>query len=159
MKPKIIFVLCVLVLLLGACESKPDLPPEFDFPQEEINTRVKLSAPAGWNTFKIHNRVELLIEVVSDDQIAFDFDARMFIYKDNQWIEVENVPTTYPEEKQILSPARGDHNKVGMASVYPILPDPAYPVKLRLVVVGNIVRDGQITEEQTAAYIDIELKP
>ena len=159
MTPKIMFVLCGLVLLLGDCEAKPILPSEFGFPAEEINTRVRLAAPAGWNTFQTRSHVELLIEVISADQIAFDHDARMFIYQGHEWVEVENVPTTYPDEKQILSPARGDLNKLGIVSVYPLLPDPNRSVTLRLVVVGNIVRDGEITQEQTAAYIDVRLRP
>ena len=158
MSTKTKFIICVLALLLGACDAKPVLPPEFDFPPEEINTRVQLAALSSLNTFQTHNSVQVVIEVISDDQIAFDYDARIFIYQDQQWVEVENL-TTYPEEKQILSPARGDPYKLGMTSVYPILPDPSRAVTLRLVVVGNIVRDGQITEEQTAAYIDVELRP
>jgi hypothetical protein len=98
----------MLVLLLGACETKPALPPELNIPLEEVNTRVRLTAPSGLNIFQTRDTVELVIEFVSGDQIAFDYGARTFIYQDQQWVEVENAPTTYPEGKQTLSLARGD---------------------------------------------------
>jgi hypothetical protein len=41
----------------------------------------------------------------------------------------------------------------------PILDGYGKPISLRIILIGNIYRDGQVTEEQVAAYLDVELKP
>ena len=83
----------------------------------------------------------------------------MFIYEENQWVEIANF-MKYPDGYLVLS-SLGDNpfSKYGAPAVDPILPDTSKPVTIRIILVGNIYRDGQITDEKTAAYIDVELKP
>jgi hypothetical protein len=159
----IIYITAVLFLIV-ACENKSLVPPtdlpDIGIPPDEYSKDFKLSAPEGWNTFKVGDAVGLAVEVVSSDQIAFaqDFGARLFIYENNQWVEVANF-MNYPEGYLILSPAKNDPLKFGAAFVDPLLPDSNRAVTLRTVLVGNIYRDGKITDEIAAAYIDVDLKP
>jgi hypothetical protein len=90
--------LLMIILALGACatplpESVDDMP-DIGIPLEKMNEKIKLYTPEGWNIggFKIGEDVSIAVEVISDDQIAFNhsYGARLFIYKNLQWIEVAN---------------------------------------------------------------------
>jgi hypothetical protein len=160
----LLIFLAIMLIPISACDnntpgSTNDMP-DIGIPPDEFNKKVKLFAPDGWNTFRIGDSVALEVEVVGDEQIAFapDYGARLFIYEKNQWLEVANF-TNYPEGIFILSPANDDYLKLGAIGVKPILPDPNKAVMLRIILVGNIYRDGKITDEVTAAYIDVDLKP
>jgi hypothetical protein len=154
----------LLLLLVTACKAKPTIPadamPDIGIPPGEMNTKIKLTAPYGWNTFKVGDVVSINVEGISEDQIAFppDYGARMFIYENNQWKEVANF-TTYPDGSIVLSPRKGNPFNDGGTALDPILTDMANPVTLRIILIGNIYRDGQITAEKTAAYIDVNLTP
>jgi hypothetical protein len=134
--------------------------PDIGLPDSEMNTRIRLQAPDGWNTLKIGDVVGIDVEVISDDQIAFshDYGAKIFIYEDQEWREIPNL-MKYPDGYLLLTDARGDVFKKGVASVAPVLPKTDKAVLMRIILIGNIYRNGQITTEQTAAYIDLELKP
>jgi len=154
--------LTVFSHLLTSCQSLPAMPelPDVGIPAEEINKRIKLIAPQEWNTFKTGEVIGISVEVISEDQIAFqhDYDVLIFALKDREWVEVPNL-MNYPEGYVLLSKPNGEPFKRGDARVDPILPDLDKNVTVRIIIVGNIYRDGQITEDQTAAYIDLELKP
>jgi hypothetical protein len=154
----------LLLLLITACKDQPSIPagvmPDIGISAKEMNTKVQLTAPDGWNTFKIGDVIGLDVGVMSEEQIAFppDYGARMFIYENNQWKEVANF-MTYPEGSIILSPRKGNYLNDGSANLDPMLTDATHPVTLRIILVGNIYRDGQVTNEKTAAYIDVNLTP
>ena len=82
----------------------------------------------------------------------------MFIYENSHWVRVVNFPK-YPDGYIILSPAKLDPLMFGAAVVDPFLPDIHKPVILRVILIGNIYRDGEISDEETGAYIDVVLKP
>jgi hypothetical protein len=156
--------LSLITLLIASCKDKPSIPagvmPDIGIPPEEMNTKMHLTVPDGWNTFKIGDHVGLNVEVTSEDQIVFppDFGARMFIYGNNQWKEVANF-MTYPDGSIVLSPSNGNPFNDGATDVVPILPDTEKPATLRIILVGDVYRDGQVTSEKTAAYIDVNLTP
>jgi hypothetical protein len=164
MKRYFTLFLCMGLLLIfsAACkdQSLPAEGPDIGIPAEEMNTKVQLSVPDGWNTFKIGDIVGIAVKVSSNDQVAFaqDYGARMFLYRNEEWVEIPNI-MHYPEGHIILSPAGNDPFKEGEAGVDPILPDEKQPATIRIYLVGHIYRDGQITPEVTASYIDVELEP
>jgi len=47
---------------------------------------------------------------------------------------------------------------LGGTNVEPILPDKSKSITLRVIFVGNIYKDGKITDQKTAAIIDVKLK-
>ena len=157
-------ILCLLTLIitLSSCSYRKTSPsnglPDIGVPIEEINTRVRLSAPEGLNTFKIGDEVSLAVEVLSDDQVAYahDYGARIFINQSNHWVEIENYKD-YQQGYIVLDPAKGDAFKLGLAVVNPRLPDQIEAATLRIVLVGNLYRDKQISDTETAAYIDVHL--
>lgn len=154
----------LLLLFVTACRDQPSIPagtmPDIGIPAEEMNTKVQLTAPDGWNTFKIGDVIGLDVGIISEDQIAFspDYGARMFTYQDGHWKEIANF-MTYPEGSIILSPRHGNYLNDGAADIDPILPDTTNSLTLRIILVGNIYRDGHVTDEKTAAYIDVNLTP
>jgi hypothetical protein len=154
--------LSLLVFFAWGCEDRTELAPMPDvgIPVVEMNTRIHLQAPDGWNSFKIGDVVGIDVEVISDDQIAFshDYGAKIFIYEDQEWREIPNF-MKYPEGNMILTQANGNYFKHGGVELDPIFPDGSKSVVIRVILIGNIYRNGQITNEQTAAFIDLKLKP
>lgn len=134
--------------------------PDIGIPQAEINTRIKLLAPDGWNTFEQGDDMSLVVDIYSDDQIQFtyDFGARMFMLEDQEWVEVQNS-VRYPSGSFVLSPSEGNLQKTGAVVLDPVIPQTDHSVLLRVFVIGNIYSNDQVTDEKTATYIDLELNP
>jgi hypothetical protein len=159
---RLIILLIALNSLLVAC--KAPLPvsdmPEIGIPEEEFNTKVRLSAPAGWNTFKTDDEIVLTVEVVSTNPVIFpnDYGARLFLWNNGQWLEIDDEMIN-PEGEIIVSPANNDPRKLGAAGVYPVLPDPNKPAWVRIILIGNVYRNNEATDERVAAYIDVHLTP
>lgn len=155
------FSFLMIILLIG-CNMQPSLPPtpNLGIPDNEFNSKIKLSVPEGWNTYKIGEDVGINVDIVTADQIAFGYDygARIFKLEDQKWIEIPNL-MEYPTGYEIIEQSKGDPFKQGSVVVFPDLSDIKADVTLRIILIGNIYRDGQITDEQTAGYIDVRLIP
>ncbi len=56
--------LTFLLLILTACKSKTVQPagPDIGIPVEEMNSKIELSVPDGWNTLKIGNDVGIVVK-------------------------------------------------------------------------------------------------
>jgi hypothetical protein len=134
--------------------------PDLGVSINNYNNDIQISAPEGWNTFNIGDDIGLNVEVISEYPIAFprDFGARIFMYQDQEWMEIQNEMDN-PEGIVILSPTKDDPFNSGTAIISPDLPDNNKLVELRIVLIGNLYLDGQITEDITAGYIDVELTP
>jgi hypothetical protein len=136
--------------------------PDVGIPPEEMNSEVGALTPDRWNTYTINDRVALEVEVVGSEQVIFpsDFGARVFANVDDQWVEVNLLPPARPRQGQfLLSPSQGDPSEPAEAIVYPILQQTDRPVLIRVIVIGNIYRDGLATDRQVAAYADVTLRP
>jgi hypothetical protein len=151
-----------MVIILAACGKHSSLPVDligFEVPENEINHRMHLYAPKEINTFKTNESIRIAAEGTSEDQIAFNYsDVKMFIGQDDQWKEVDNFAKQHPD-LTVLSPYKGSVFNTELIVLSPILPDPSQPVKLRIVIIGHVMSKGIITDEVTADYIDVELKP
>jgi hypothetical protein len=158
----LIILLAFLILFTNSCNpSSSTLKlPDLNFSDIEMNQRFILEAPKGLNTFKIGEIISLIVDVKSNDQIAFenDYGARIFLLEDTGWVEIPNH-VKYPVGQILLSESKGDPFQKGEADIVPKLEDETNSVTLRIILIGNIYRDGKITKDQTAAYIDIELEP
>lgn len=134
--------------------------PDIGIPSTEFNTKMQVSAPDGINTFKIGDSISLAIKIISSEQIWFEsnYGARLFIAEGDKWEEIRNGEN-YPEGSFILAPTGNDYFKVGATAIWPQLPDTTKPVTLRVILVGNVYRNGQMTDEVTAGYVDVNLKP
>jgi hypothetical protein len=159
---RIFLLLISFNLLLASCKSPPSASdmPELGIPVEEINTKVRISAPAGWNTFKTDDMVVLVVEVISEDPVVFpnDYGAQLFLWNKGQWVEIDD-DVINPEGEIIVSPVNNDPHNLGSAGVGPVLPDPDKPAWVRIILIGNVYRNNEATNERVAAYIDVHLTP
>jgi hypothetical protein len=147
-------------ILLPGCKSKAILPPmpDMGIQEEEINSRILLEAPEGWNTLKSGDIIGLTVSVISDDQIAYKEDEIIILLlKEGEWVEIPNQ-MKYPPGINILSQTNNPF-EIGATGVAPILPVVDEKFTLRIVLIGYIYRGGQLTNDRTAAYIDVELSP
>jgi hypothetical protein len=163
-KPYLWFIL----LLFGAigCQQKSVAPPMPDVgvSPQEMNKRFTVQAPRGINTFRTKDIVQLAIKLIPNDpqdQLAFQYNlgARLFIEQKDQWVEIKNA-VNYRQDtgKIILSPSDPWGNSNG-AFFKPALPDVTKTTVVRFILIGNIIKNGDVTEEKTGAYIDVTLKP
>ena len=58
-----------------------------------------------------------------------------------------------------MKPSKGDPYKTLGAVIYPIIENTDEPINLRVVITGNIFRDGKQTDTKVGAYIDVTLYP
>ena len=82
----------------------------------------------------------------------------MFFYDNDHWVAVANL-MKYPEGYLILPQGNDNPVKFGVVEVVPILPDIHESITLRIILIGKIYRDGEITNEESGAYIDVVLHP
>ncbi len=136
--------------------------PELGIQTEEYNTHLRLSAPNGWNSFSTQDSIGLRFEVIGNESVAIDPRTGVFLYmlQDDQWIEVSNL-TKYPgiTESLIYQPAQGIESNKGSLGVRPVLTDYEQNITLRVVLIGYIVINGDVTSEEVAGYMDLSLKP
>jgi len=155
-------IVCLFLLISISCkrETTPEEFPNVGVPLEELNKKIELLAPYGLNTFRTRDVVGLSVRIIGDEPIAFthDYGARLFIPQNGEWEEVRNFGT-YPRGIIIVPPWDNNPRNEGAAGVGPELPDPEKPVLLRIVLIGNVYRNEQVTDERVGAYIDVELKP
>ncbi len=152
---------CLILAASCAPRAQPVGMPPIDFPVEALNEQVRLAAPAGWNSFEVNSPVGLVVEVVGPEAVIFppDYGIRAFRYDGEEWVEVEQVPTTYAHGDVIVPPSGGDPLVTGATEIFPILPDTDKPLLLRIFVFGRVYREGEATDEEVGAYLDVVLKP
>jgi len=157
-----------LVVFLVACGSTPaeqELPkdnPDIGIPDEDINQKIKLFAPEGWNEFNTQKPIFLSVEVISQETITFNpNDTKIFIYSDASWVEIGNKMRNEPPDfTYSLDPYEEDPlERSGDTAVFPDFPDPNKPVTVRIFVFGYINKDGVVTDQRVASYIDLNLEP
>jgi hypothetical protein len=162
LKNTLFISLVLVVCIISACKGNvtEKTMPDIGVPSNEMNSKLELLAPDGWNKFKSGFPITLAVKGISSDQILFnsDYGARLFIYKDNNWIEISNGEE-YPEGSTILYPFENNYLRIAAVNLWPKLQDTTKPVSVRVILVGNVYRNGQMTDEVTAGYIDVNLKP
>jgi hypothetical protein len=161
-KHKSIFI---LLLLFVSCSTKPptDLP-DVDISVDDLNTKISLDAPSGWNNFKIDETITLSITNTSESVLVFDpnFGTRVFIYEDNEWKETEDKIKNFYNDDIFIHPGAGDSDptrNMEATSVRPELGNLKKTITIRIFIVGNLYENNTKTNKQTGAYIDVLLKP
>ncbi len=151
-------------MFIFACSAKPKSLPvlqDIGIPEENFDNHFTLIAPDGLNKFEINKmEVSIAVTVVGEYPISFegDFGARIFRLDNDKWVEIPNLEK-YPNVNTIVETANGDPIKTVLTGVDPVIYYPDHPVKVRIVLIGSIVKDGQVTNELAASYIDVDLKP
>lgn len=162
-------LILIILAMLSSCSVHP-IPdnemPELDFLVEEANRDLELYSSTGYgNSYKNSEILTLLIKVKSDYPIHFpmDYGTRIFIYKEEQWIEIQNN-MVYPTVEQyggenILPPSEDNILKEGFFQAVPYYTDLEKALPVRLIIVGNIIENGRITDELSVGYFDFVLNP
>ena len=123
-----------------------------------VNKTIIVSAPDGWNTYKLGNAILLAVFPGSTHTVILN-DHNVVIYKNNtgKWIPIENQ-NPLPAITGIIKP-----NKIPAESTVQILAMPnlaqiSGTVLLRIVVTANIY-DNKTLGKQVSAYVDVTLHP
>lgn len=168
---KISFIVswCLITLALSSC-SKPqgsnsaELDSSFrSLVVADMNNFVRIFPENKGNTsFKYGSDIFLIFENLSDQKLFFDTDTfvRLYVVRDNLWFEVRNKRTysgellLFPMGTPLL-----DNNSV---KVRPVLDNiPAIQDSddfLRVVVIGEILREDIRTGELVGAYVDVVIE-
>lgn len=163
MKSSNLLLFAVAVGLSGCSRTVAPTPegmPDVGLEADALNAQVHVWAPAEVNTFKVNEPIALAVEVIGDDQIAFqrDFGNRTFQYMNREWSEVQYVPTDWGQGIFLLAPSNGDPRAWGSTEVFPWFDEPPSEVYLRIFVVGLIYRNGEVTDSKAGAFVDVILQ-
>lgn len=153
----------MLAFTLASCslQGQPHGMPDVGVAEESLNAGVRLTAPEGWNTFKLESAVTLLVEATGDQELIFppDFGIRAFRYEDGEWIEVASVQTERHRGDVVLATGNGEGLIGEVADIFPVIPDRSKPVTLRIFVIGRVYLPGGELGEGIGAYTDVTLRP
>jgi hypothetical protein len=166
MKLSKIVMTSAIIFILSSCtltESSVDpssIPTPDIYIETQIGKYLGVSAPKGWNSFKTNEQIALDIQNISEKPITSDadFDARIFLLSNDEWIEVKNKAVY--EDDQITLVADRDNIVENFAATI-VTPDLAnYEVTshIRVYVFGNLVENEKETK-RVASFIDIQLNP
>jgi hypothetical protein len=158
---KYIFLIILILVITGCTKNKPNIrEPDIGVSELEINKRFKLEAPPGWNTFKVGDFIGILVEVTVDDTIYFREDeCKIFLFENGSWNEISYIFSEPNEYFLILSNSKGDIALTGSYRLYPEFENIENKAKVRIYVIGHLYVNEQITDNLTAAYLDLELEP
>jgi len=155
-----------VIIVLSSCRSAINSADQFTIPMSEIgadvqkNKYLQIIAPEGWNSFKTGEWITFDIRNVSENQITTgpDFGARIFIFTNGAWIEVENK-AGYEYELLTLEPSDDWYaDKMVATSVIPDLPDNSVPYDIRIFLIGDLMENGKVSKK-VGSYIDLRLSP
>lgn len=158
-------MLLALSLAQASCRivntnPEDELNASLGLASEAVNSQFTVEAPPNWSTYQIGDGIGLQVKVVGEDEVSFtyDFGARIFTRVDDHWVELENS-MRYPEGSIILSSRPQPTRKAQIVIVAPVIPADDTPITLRIILFGEIYRDGKRTGETTAASINVDLYP
>lgn len=176
-----------VLLLIGIYYFGFIYPKEKTFrehlPSGDVNDTIQMYRdPFTDYPFKFGKIIDLGVRNQSKEMVVFLWDGgvRLYFLRDGVWIRVvDNLKRRYIVKtgnntynaREILPtdlfhlPPNGEEydgevsNGMRIVSASPVLDLSDVPTMLRFMVIGTIYRDGQPTDEQVAAYMDIKIVP
>lgn len=160
------------VLMLSACSShlnttSKDLEQNFKIvvPITDMNGSLIIAIDSDKEVFRPDDKIPLSVENMSAQKIRFDYAdnyIKLFIVRDNQWIEVEN-DLTYSGSR-ILSPVGTLLLNLDYTWVRPVFKEDMFDAKnkerlLRIVMIGEILERDLPSGNQVGAYVDVYIRP
>jgi hypothetical protein len=154
-------ILMLFLVSLTACVN--NRLPEVDvieIPVDELNAKISLTAPDGWNNFKIGDAITYTIINISDEKIVFDpnYGARIFVYDEGTWTETSNKLINLNSNDVILEPIKDNPTATGTTSILPKLESQARSLTIRVYVIGYLYKDNIKSDDMTGAFIDVVLR-
>ncbi len=169
--PKYIVLLTLVVIttFISGCGSPPLSNKEQEFaniislPYDDLHDKFRLTIPRGLNDYKFGYPIELELVNDSRDTVRFssDFGINLFTYdkSTDKWVEINNLVEYLPVGDYELHPMSNDSLGGPVISVYPELQDFTQSITIRVLMVGEVIREGISTNVFAGSYIDITLSP
>ena len=153
-------VLSLLLFAIAACSigiQRPGEPP-LDFDLAYLNQQINLLIVKGFGPLKTDGPLAILLEYNTTNKIVFpsNYNLRIFIQQDSEWLETLERPVIWSEDQVILSP--NDPSSYGhIVTFWPQLGDPNKTYNMRLYVFGDMTTTEGIKE--VAAFVDFVVTP
>lgn len=114
----------------------------------------------------IGETISIWIENISHKTIVFpaDYGSKIFSYDDsvNTWWEVEDETIRSAEREITIYPetdlSKEHINSTGF-SIHPVLVNSGKSITVRVVVIGEILEDNELSGRKIGSYIDIVFEP
>jgi len=124
----------------------------------DVNQSITLSAPLGWNTYKIKDPVNLAVVPYSDHTIFLDEkNLKIYQLENNVWILI-NDDDPHPPAKVIMLPNEIPAASTVMVMAVPRLLSQSNDIELLLVISANYY-DNKIVGDEISAYTYVTLYP
>jgi hypothetical protein len=156
-------ILILVAILITSCSPNKDGTKTTIIGLEgiqasEINKRIHITAPQGYNNFKINDLIGLVIQNYSNQQVRFvSKDIHLFIKVGDEWEETEN--NFFETRPFIVVGAKSPDNYEPVVVIAPVLTNQGSPINLRVVIIAIVYRNEKPTSIKTGAYIDLTLYP
>jgi hypothetical protein len=148
---------CFMIASCSALNGKPDKPP-IEFDPAYLNQQIKLIAIKNLSAFQTKYPVAVLLEYDSTNEIVLssNYNLRIFIQQDGQWLEVKDQITMRPKDPIVLSPSIP--SSYGQSVMFfPSLDDLTKTYHMRVYVFGDM--KTQAGTQRVAAFVDFVLTP
>jgi hypothetical protein len=151
----------LICAMLGSCnvlQANPSKAP-IDFDPAYLNQQIKLVVVKELSAFNTTDDVAVLLGYYTTNEIVLpnNFNLRLFIEQNDQWVEIKEQPTIRPKEPVILSP-KIPSSYGQIVAFWPQLPDRTKRYSVRLYVFGDMTTpEGQ--KHRVAAFCDFVLRP
>jgi len=149
--------LCFAITSCSMSNGSPEKPP-FEFDAAYLNQQIKLIAIKNLSAFQTKYPVAVLLEYNSTNKIVLpsNYNLRIFIQQDGQWLEIKESPTMRPKDPIVLSPSIP--SSYGQSVVFfPSLDDLTKTYQMRVYVFGDMTTQEGI--RKVAAFVDFVLTP
>lgn len=170
-------IMLIISILCCSCVLHPRIHMDaYDsfrqlYPQVEWNTQVVMenSIITDQNTglnkpSEYHWGDNLYIGVTpasaSEIWFPYYFGVKTYVYENEQWKEIESelININFPRGDFIFT-NKLDSRKYRLILIQPSIQDWNKAEDVRVVIIGKLVQNQKITDEQVGAYIDLTMHP
>jgi len=152
----LMFFFCLFISSCLVLDESDDAPIYVDL--AHTNQEITLEAIKEVNTFKTNDSIILFIfynAEEKDARIEFpnDFNFRMFVKQDKNWLEIREYPTIRLYDTVVLMPT----NNRSSVIIDPVLPDIKQKYNVRVYIFGDMFTEDGI--QRVTAFTDFVLTP
>ncbi len=150
-------LLCSLITSCSVIYRRPDKPP-IDFDSAYMNHQIRLIVIKELSAFKTNSDVAVQLEYDTTNEIVFpsNYNLRLFIQQDGEWVEIREKPTIRVGDPVILSP--NIPSLYGqIVGFWPQLDDLTKTYYMRVYVFGDMKTPEDT--KKVAAFADFILTP
>lgn len=176
---KKIFLLFSIIafVIIGGCKDSQREKMMENFPEspvelEKMNTVIDLVITPGNYQGKLDQPVQVLLHLVSDDQVRTKPNGNILTYLYDQenavWNRINDlssygIPASgmqFIPSNQDITLQPGYNGEDGFFTVvHPLITDYSVPQQFLIISTANLVVDGQVTDEIVGAYEIFTLTP